>query len=274
MARTTQEIYDGLVVELVANPTLAPLAANPSKTAIWRLLLWVFAFGANLLEVLFDTFVVEVEGKGLAAKVGNAQWYQSRILEFQYGDNLVYQNGIYHYPTLDDTKNIVSHCAVVSGYDPLVGGILNIKIAKTTDSLTALDAPELAALTSYLNKVKFAGTKFQLISTAGDILKIGFHIYYDPIIPLAILQPHVEATIRNYVKNLPFDGILTITRLIDVLQGIEGVKDCIFESAESKPYNGANYTAFTRENNPFGGYYTISLTTGETLTDTLNYTAT
>jgi hypothetical protein len=274
MARTRQEIYDSLEAELVANPTLAPLAANVSKTAIWRLLLWVFAYGANIVEVLFDAFIVEVENKGKAAKVGNAQWYQVRILEFQYGDNLAYQNGIYQYVVLDETKKIVSHCSVVSGFDPLVGGVLNIKIAKQDgENLTGLDLDEMAALRSYINKVRFAGTKFKLVSTTGDILKIGFHVYFDPIIPLALLKTNVETVIANYVKNLPFDGIFNITKLIDLVQAVDGVKDCVFINAASKPYSGASYTAITRESNPYGGYYTISAMVGETLSDTLQYTA-
>ena len=274
MARTTQEIYTSLEAQLAANSTLAPLVANTSKVAIWRLLLWVFAYGANVLELLFDAFIVEADAKGKAAKVGNAQWYQARILEFQYGDLLAYINGIYQYAIIDTSKNIVARCSVTEGVDPLIGGVLNIKIAKnTTGVLTALDAPELAALTSYLQKVKFAGTKFKLISTSGDILKITFSIYYEPIIPIDVLKPLVIETIENYVKNLPFDGILNITRLIDAIQVLEGIKDCIFINAASKPNIGATYTTFTRENNPFGGYYNISGVTGEQLDDTLNFIA-
>ena len=168
----------------------------------------------------------------------------------------------------------MARCSVTEGVDPLIGGVLNIKIAKnTTGVLTALDAPELAALTSYLQKVKFAGTKFKLISTSGDILKIGFSIYYDPIIPLSTLQPIVNTKITDYVKNLPFDGILNVTRLIDVIQQIDGIKDVIFVNASTKPNIGGTYSSFIRENNPYGGYYNISTVSGETLTDTLNYIA-
>lgn len=273
MARTTQEIYTGLEAQLVANSTLAPLAANTSKVAIWRLLLWVFAYGANVLELLFDAFIIEADAKVLAAKVGNTRWYQERILDFQYGDNLVYINGVYQYPVIDDTKRIVSKCSVTEGFDPLIGGILNVKVAKTVGDLVALASLEQSALTSYLQKVKFAGTKFKLISTSGDILKIAFSIYYDPIIPIDGLKPLVIEAIENHVKNLPFDGILNVTRLIDVIQGIDGVKDCLFISAATKPNIGANYAAFTRENNPFGGYYKMSEVTGEQLVDTLNFIA-
>jgi hypothetical protein len=155
----------------------------------------------------------------------------------------------------------------------LIGGVLNVKVAKTSGGLVALTLMEQAALNSYLQKVKFAGTKYKLISTSGDILRIGFSIYYDPIIPIDILRPLAIEAIENYVKNLPFDGILNVTRLIDVVQSIEGVKDCVFISAATKPNIGANYSTFTRENNPFGGYYNISSVTGEQLVDTLQFIA-
>lgn len=273
MARTTQEIYTTLETNLAANSTLAPLVTNTSKVAIWRLLLWVFAYAANVVELLFDAFVAEVELKGQAAKVGNTQWYQERVLDFQYGDNLVFLNGIYQYAVADDTKKIVSQCSVTEGFDPLIGGVLNIKVAKNTGSLVPLTSTEQAALSSYLQKVKFAGTKFKLISTSGDILKVAFSIYYDPIIPIDTLQPLVISTITNYVKNLPFDGVLNITRLIDAVQQVDGVKDCVFISAFSKPTTGSAYVGFSRENNPYGGYYVISPTAGETLIDTLQFIA-
>ena len=274
MARKAQAIYDDLTVQMGLEPTLAPLLTNPSKTAIWRLLLWVFAYGANIIEVLFDTFVTEIETKGQAAKVGNAQWYRGRILEFQYGDNLVFLNSIYQYAVLDLTKRIVTNCAVVSDFDPLVGGIISIKVAATANGgLVALDAPQIAALTSYIQKIKFAGTKIKVISTSGDIIKIAYTVYYDPIIPLSTMRQNVNLVINNYVKNLPFDGNLLITKLTDALQLVDGVNDVVFNNAASKVGTGDNYQSFDRIKNPYGGYFKISTANGETLNDTINFIA-
>ena len=272
MARTIQEIYTTLEGQMALQPTLLPLLSNPSKTAIWRLFLWLFAYGANIVETLFDAFKSEVETKGKAAKVGNAQWYRDRVLEFQMGDNLTFLNGIYQYPTLDASKKIVSNCAITEGFDSLIGGVINIKVARTVSgTLTALDGTQVNALTSYMRKIRFAGTKFKIISTDGDILKIGFDIYYDPILTLATVQTNVKTVIENYIKSLPFDGNLMVTKLIDALQLVEGVNDVKFTSAASKATTGDNYSTFDRIKNPVGGYFKISTSNLETLNDTINY---
>lgn len=274
MARTENEIYELLEIKMSNSSVLAGLVANASKTAIWRLFLWVFAYGSNQVETLYDAFVAEVELKGQAAKVGNLQWYRARVLEFQYGDLLVYLNDLYQYAVLNLTKRIVTHCAVTEGFDGLLGGVLNIKVAKTSSGLlTALDNTEAAALTAYIQKVRFAGTKFKLITTNGDILKIGFDVYYDPILPLATVKDSVELTVTNFVKNLPFDGVLSVTKLIDALQLLDSVKDVIFTEGASKPFSGGLYSSFTRIINPYGGHFKISTASGETLADTINYIA-
>jgi hypothetical protein len=273
MAKTREKWFDELLIRAKSEPNLATLTVNDSKTALWRLFLWVFAYGANFIEYIFEAFVTEVETKGAAAKVGNAQWYQTRVLEFQYGDPLVYQNEIYQYATLDPAKRIVTNCAVKEGFDQLIGGVLDIKVAQTVNgNTTALDAPQIAALTSYVDKVRFAGTKFKLISTSGDVLKISFNIYYDPIVTLAVVKNAAKTTIDSHVKNLPFDGVLNVTKLIDDLQKIGGVKDVVFLSGATKTSVGGSYASFTRVVSAFGGYFNLETASGETLDDTLIFT--
>ena len=271
MARTQTEIYNSL---LAAKNTEGVLAVfnSTSATALWRLLLWVCASGIAGLELLFDAFKSEVDTKAAAAQVGNAQWYRDHIFSFQFGDNLVFSNGIYSYAVLDATKKIVKRCAVDETIDLTVGGVLRIKVAKEIGgNLTELTTPEKDALAAYVKKIRFAGTKFQLFSNNGDILKVAFQVYYDPIIPVTTVKTNVETAISNYVANLPFNGQLLISKLTDVIQTIDGIVDVVFVSAASKFSAGDAYQIFTRTQIAGGGYFRVSTTTGETLNDTIQY---
>ena len=273
MARTQTEIYNSLLAQKAAETTLNVFNST-SATALWRLILWVCAAGITALELVFDAFKIEVNTKAAAAQVGNAAWYRNRIFDFQYGDNLVFQSGIYRYATIDETKKIVKRCAVDEAVDLTIGGVLRVKVAKeSSGNLTELTSPEKDALASYIKKIRFAGTKFQIFSNNGDVLKVSFQVYFDPIIPLTTVKTNVETAVTNYVANLPFNGELLISKLTDEIQKIDGVVDVVFVTAASKFSTGDAYETFTRTKIAGGGYFHISTTTGETLNDLITYIA-
>ena len=268
MARDKTEIYQQMVDETGAEPLLNSWYQNPSKTAIWRLWLWVVASGVYLLELIFDQFKTDVDTLAKAAQVGNAPWYRSRIFEFQYTDSLVLVGDKYQYTAIDETKKIVKRCAI----EEKTNGKLRVKVAKLTgQNLVALDNSETQALISYLKKVRFAGVLFEIFSNNGDQLKINFQIYFDPIKPQSIIQPLAEKTIKDFVSNLPFDGELVVTKLIDDLQKIEGINDVIFTGGASRFSVLDAYQPIVRAVVAVGGYFTISTQSGETLADTITY---
>jgi hypothetical protein len=270
MARTKEEIYNSMLAAKTADTTLNAVLTSLSNTAIYRLMLWVIAETHYYFETLFDAFKVEVEDLALAAQVGNARWYRTIVLNFQYGDNLVLIGDKYQYATIDATKKIVARCAI----EEMPNSAIRIKVAKLDgNNLVALTNSEQNALISYVKKVRFAGTRFQIFSNNGDQLKIGFDIYFDPIITQSTVKTNVENTIKNYVSNLPFNGELVVTKLIDEIQKIDGVNDVIFTEGAYRFSSSDPYTPITRNAIATGGFFTISATTGETLNDTINYIA-
>jgi hypothetical protein len=274
MAKTQQAIFDDIKAAITAEPLLTNVGTNLSKTSILGLFIWVVSGAMVSIETAFDNFKAEIQTLGAAAQVGNLAWYRAKILAFQYGDNLTFINNIYQYPTIDEDKKIVKRCSIDEANDLTVGGVLRIKVAKLNGAnLIELAQAEREALASYINKVKFAGTHYQLFSNNGDVLKIGFSIYFDPIIPLSIVKENVELAITNYVANLPFNGKLVITLLIDEIQKVVGVKDAVLISAASKFSAGDAYENFTRLKVAGGGYFRISTTTNETLNDLNQYFA-
>lgn len=282
MARTIAEIYaeivahkdsqaalNGLAPTADNLPDLADDLSSNSRVAIWRLWAYTTAVGIYTHEVLWDIFKKEVETIAANAITGTLRWYQEQVLLFQFGDLLTYDSntGKYGYSTIDPTKRIVNRCAVIETAQGLV-----IKAAHETGGVVSgLSLAEATALSGYVRKIRFAGTRVQVISGNGDILKVSATIYYDPIVPLATVKADVKAAIQNYVANLDYNGELVVNNLIDKVQQVSGVQDVQVAQAQTKPNSSFGWHTIVRAHVAVYGYYTISTTTGEQLDDTLTY---
>lgn len=261
MSRTISEIYDALIVEKESNPaltTLSPAAGETatnllaeltsgSRVAIWRLLLWIAAVGFWTLENLFDLHIEEIQLLGSQMITGTARWYWSKCFEYQHGDSLSY-NATTHrfeYATPNTAIQIVERAAVVD-----LSGLVKIKVAKLTSGLPdPLDVGELASFTEYINLIKFAGTNVEVISLAADLFHVELTVVFDPLILLPTGESianagtfPVEDAVNNYIQNLPFDGILSLTELTDAIQSVSGVVNPVITLAEARPVSGSYST--------------------------------
>lgn len=267
MARSIQEIFDAIVAEKEAQGTLSGLLpantshadlladiTSNSKVAIWRLWAHVVAVACFVEESLWDAFKVELEAIAASAPAGTTRWYRDRILEFQFGDQLEYISNRYRYAVEDLTKRIVALCAVTERND----GLVLVKAAKLVNDVpTQLDAAEKTALEAYARLIKFAGVRLTVISEPADILRLVYDIHYDAQVPLATVQNDVAEAIDNHIENLPFDGILSITRLTDAIQAVSSVVDPFFISATGTEV-GSTPESIVREYNSTAGYLTIN----------------
>ena len=267
MTRTISEIYNAMIDEksnYTQLSTLLPEAENfnnlktdilsTSKVAIWRLYIYIVAVAIWIHEGLWDLFKDEITQIVIQSIPGTKQWYKAQSLLFQYGYNLEWINDKFQYSTIDEDAKIIKRCSVAE-----VGAQVQIKVSKLeSDNPVPLTSDELSAFNSYLNKIKFAGTNVVPISYAADLLNVTYEVHYDPIIPFATVQANVESAINDYIANLPFDGILNITKLTDAIQVVEGVIDPVFVSAEAKWANAAEYEEFTQNYSSVSGYMNIN----------------
>lgn len=272
MARTEFEIYDGLIAEKNAEPTLSGLQPtidtaqtllldlqSPSRVADWRLFFWIFSVAAATLEGLFDLFKADVDAKIKSAIVGSPLWYQSICFNFQLGDSLVYIDNKYQYVTIDPSLQIIKRAAVIDSA-PLVV----IKVAKVVaGTMAKLSAPEKSAFTAYINKVKVAGTQTVIISDDPDLFKVAATVYYDPLVMAPdgslLSDPSifpVQDAINGYISALEFNGDLVLNKLIDAMQVAQGVINPVITAAEAK-YGAFTYTPFTVKYNAYAGYLVI-----------------
>lgn len=278
MAKSIKDIYKEIVDEkdsLTNIQAIAPTGDSVdqlntdlnsgSKVSIWRLFAYLIALAHHTQQFLWDLFKVEIEAIVANAPTGTLPWYQLQVLKFQYGDTLTFFNEKYIYPTIDESKKIVKLCAVEDRAD----GVVIIKVASLSNNLpTPLSTIEKTALEAYVFKIRFAGTKFSIVSTAPDLLKFLGTIFYDPTIPLSTVQQNVETAIDLYLKNLPFNGVFKINALIDVIQAVQGVTDVTVGSIEAK-YGALTYSPITRTYTAQAGY--ISIDPSNPLSATLVY---
>lgn len=294
MARDTQTIYNQIDESIKADINLYD-PANPdptkrglvstSKVAIWRLWAWIVASAINLFEQFADEFQRNVEASVALASPGTPSWYRQKVFEFQYSttDPQIVQFNTTtfspYYATVNEALRIVTACAVTTtGNKTAV-----VKVAKGGTSPTALDTAEKDALTSYLNKICFAGTQIQLISTASDKIMLGYDLYYD-----GQYSASIEADTFNAVNDFlasasanNFDGAITLSKIEDVLQSVPGMIDVVARQVEVRPdaipspnaYKMVdNYTVNLRNNQPYSGYFEVDSDSGRTLADTLTFT--
>lgn len=283
MTRTIAEVYQEIVSYKDSQSPLNELAPNAdteqqlltdltsnSKVAIWRLWAYITAVAIHTHEVLWSLFKTEVQEIAALAITGPAIWYQLQVFLFQYDDSIFYNTTTnkYEYEVIDETKRIVKRCAVLENETE----ILTLKVAKEENGdLIALTNDEQMSLAAYIKKIRFAGTRFQIVSGNGDILKVNGAIYYDGIHSRATVQNNVENAIIEYIAGLPFDGKLFLIRLIDKIQLVEGVIDVAFTNVQTKPLASNNFTTINRLHTPQFGYYIIDDTVGNRLQDTLMY---
>jgi hypothetical protein len=272
MARKLSDIYTALIAEKVAQATLNGLEpaidshqtlltdlTTQSKVASWRLMLAVVAVGIWVHEQLWDVAKAELIDLADKAQAGTLRWYREQCLLFQFGDSLQWLDGKYKYFIITPANQIVQRAACVEA-----GGNLIIKVAKLVAGVvTPLDFTELAAFTTYINQIKYAGTVTQVVSAAADLLKLQYKVYYNPLVMAAdgtllsdgVSKPAEEA-INNFITNLPFNGRLNLSAIDDAVQAATGVLDVSRTLAEAK-YGIIPYAAITDYYYPNAGYLNI-----------------
>lgn len=286
MARTLSEIYQQLVDEKQAMTNLSALQPNTdslqtlltdlttsSKVAIWRLFFYVVAFGIWVAENLIEIKITQ-------HVPATTYWWYQLCLKFQYGDALVLVDGDYVYATIIEANKIIKYAAA----DEQSDGKVVLKVAAdSSGSPIPLTSGQMTSFKTYIKFKRPAGTKIVYRSDVADILKTAYTIHYDPL----VLNPDgslisdsgvfpVEDTINSYIKNLIFNGVFAEQTLTDNIQKTAGVVIAVPTMIQAK-YGLTNYvnvlTLPARQYKAFSGYMKISIASGETLADTLTYTA-
>ena len=211
-----------------------------SVVSLENILFDIISYFIYLLRQLFDKHLDEVNEMIYNQKSGKLAWYRHKALMYQDGFQLLPESEYFDNsgatPEAIAESKIVKYAAVVEGDEP---GHIVIKVAGTDGD----PIPDLTGLTDYFERIKYAGTRINLISYLPDLLALQIDIYRDPLIltddGMSIRNGNypVNEAIEQYLKELPFNGELVLAHLIDRLQMVEGVRIPNLISAQTKWIN-------------------------------------
>lgn len=260
MARTMEEIVEEINREADRYNELSDLQSNTSRTSVWNFAKKSVAFAVLTLEKIIEKHYEDVNALVEEQEAGSLRWYAQKARSFQYGDRVVVVDNRVKYTQVDPSKQIVKHVSISEGTNNNRGTVYVKALKEENDTLAPLTTDEKNAMIVYMDSIKFAGTKIEIISTDADILKMDLQIEVNnEVIDIAgrltansSVSPVID-TIKAYFNNLPFDGIFYLSKLEDQLQAIEGVTDVHIVTAHQKS-GGNSYQPIMRRHESTAGY--------------------
>ncbi len=259
MAREITQIQNLIIADLAANG----IVVTNNKFSVRRIWTYVVAVAIYTLEKLFDLFITEVNGIIDNKNPHTLRWYANKTKAFEYGYNLFGDTDTYNNTGLTDAQiadsKIIAYAAVVEQQRGL-----RIKVAKSVGAdLGALLTPELNALKNYLAKVKDAGVKLNITTADADSLKMDIRIKYNPLVLNAIggrvdgtVATPIKDAIKLHLKNLPFNGVFSVAKIMDTIQLVEGVEDVKIDTVQCM-YGALAFTSVDIDYIPDSGYLRI-----------------
>ncbi len=277
--KTIKEVKDKITTAFCANSYMkAYYRLDDNKTfdeqfsvVSFENILFDILAGVIFIAVrLFHQNQTEITNKISTLVPHTLAWYRTKVLLFQYGFDLLpdsdqFNNGNATDEAVQESR-IIKQCSVSESDD----GRLVIKVAKEADNeFEALEPQELNNLSTYLQDVKDAGIRLTVISSLPDKLKLGIIIRYNPLlldkngICLRTGVKPVDDAIKSYLKKLPFDGELSLMKLIDEIQKVDGVEDLKLTNALTSWIDGTSYEPYRTINMsvvPKSGWFKEELT--------------
>ena len=228
MSRTLTEIYNEAVETRNKYLELTELT-NDSKMSIINAFTWVTAAAIYSFETLLDVFTTDIAKTFTQRINGTSAYYANAMLKWQYGDDLIIndEGTAFHYATEDTTKRLITHVSYQEYYnEEFKDNILILKVASGEGrSLSQLSDEELIAARAYLNQIKFAGVKCNVVSRRGDVLIPRLTVYYDGAITKEELYDNIDTALIDFIVNMKFDSLVYSQKIIDAIQKVEHVTD-------------------------------------------------
>jgi hypothetical protein len=265
MARTIKEIQDDLIAQVQTDATLAALLTSTSRTAIWRLWIFIIAVVCWTLEQLHDLFKADVN-EIIAEKVPHSlRWYVKKAKEFQYGYNLVPERDYYDNTGIPD--DVVAASKIVAYAAFTVEPNVRMKLAKKVgNNLAPLTPVERLAFVAYARRFRDAGVPLKdstITSTNPDKLRVVIRARYNPLILNANgerLDGADNFPLRNggkdYLQNVVFNGLVSVQKFVDRMQKVEGIDDLHIDEIQSQ-YGALPFTSIDIDVIPDSGYMII-----------------
>lgn len=270
MAHSIAEIKQEITTAFIATQTIKQLYdLKDGKTfedqfsvvSLESIIFYIVAVSIWTLEKLFDLHKSEVNTTLSNKKPHRLKWYRDKALSFQKDYTLPVDSDVYE--TQDEAAQVVKYAAAV---EPTDSSRLQIKIAGGDKIRNKLSDNEATQVYNYLQWIKDAGVRIDLINQEPDYFSCKLDIYYNAMLLPSDVETSVRDAINNHIENLDFNGEFSNMGMIDVLQGVEGV--VIPELKESKSHSallGFEYSTIEAKRIPEAGYFRVYNDTDVTL---------
>ena len=201
-----------------------------SIVSIENTIFYIVACAIWSVKNLFEILKTEIRQILDLRTPHTVKWYHNKVIRFQYpSENLVKDKDYYDNTGMTEEdiekREVIKFCAI----DDL-GTELQVKIATEKDGKRAPLGHDdedkgknvMDCLKRYLNEIKDAGVRIKIINEKPDLFSINVAVYYDPLY-LTPQDELVEKAIKDYIANLPFNSAISMTKLVDIIQGVKGV---------------------------------------------------
>lgn len=248
MSRTINQIYSEIITERNKRLELSEFKSD-SKMSIMNGIAWCVAASIFSFEALLDLFMVDI-AKVIENRVnGTPTYYINTIKRYQKGDELmVREDGLaFGYAEIDPTKQIVTQASYIeSSSDVNIDNKLILKVATgESGKLHSIEPEEMVLIQSYINRIKFAGTRIEVISRTGDVLIPRVSVYYDGAALESEVYSYIEEQLNLYMQDIPFDSAVYVSDIIAAIGKAKHVRDVYIDN-DATPQQGifvAQYNA-------------------------------
>ena len=256
MARKIEDIKQQIITAKQNKPELAELSSD-SKSSIWGLWAYITAYAINILENFMDIFKNDVTNYVDQRTYGTGRWYVNKLLEFQYGEAIDPITLQYENKNADSIIKVASYDETLNNDGKME---LNLRFAgiDENEEFFGFNDPndttrrnQYHSICSYIEMIKIAGVKVNKLSNEPDKLRIGglnagtsgddifmAKVYYDGLFDVDEIKDKVNEAVKQYLLNVPAEGVIVKNALIDAIQKIEGVKDFYIPEDELVLTNG------------------------------------
>ncbi len=279
MGRTKAQIKSEITTPFMANETLAlnygfavgsSFESEFSLVSLENFIFEIVALAIFIHEQFFDQHKKEIDERLKNEKAGTLPWYRTMALRFQYGFDLVTDEDYFDNTgaTLEqiEASKIVKYAAVNEATE---SSRVILKIAGEIDGvLSPITEPQKESFEEYVFEFRVAGVVVTVLNYLPDRLGLNIRIKRDALVlnetGMSILNGNypVNDALAEFLKELPFNGELRLSALVDKLQLVPGVIDATVLSAESA-WIDADTLGYGLpqpiyiSNIPVSGYYTI-----------------
>lgn len=240
MSRTINEIYKQAVEERNKRLELNEFKSD-SKMSILNGITWAFSAVIYSFETLLDVFAVDITTAINNRVNGTPVYYANALLQYQKEDTLtVREDGLaFGYATIDETKRIITQVSYSeSSSDVNLDNKLIMKVATgAKGNLSSILPEDLVMINSYINQIKFAGTRIEVTSQEGDVLIPKVTVYYDGAIMESELYDGIDEKLNDYIMNIEFDSSIYVSKIIDAIKKVDHVTD-VYIDTEANPEQG------------------------------------